>query len=587
MAKIKDDAGVIFSRILLITILAYCVGFLVYFGIAIFSFPEKYFLSLFRIKWTFLTGMRDFIHFLIPVHCAAILVAPSFTPPTEISFSSGGATSMQGKAMTQMVIFFLISTAIYTGMYEGIEPVLNRRIHNYRLQTELAKSYLAQGDSYRERGDQVESRQYYKRYLSIDPGNKEVADILNRSNNGTLQKAVREEHLMESNNEDPQSPQKLLRISREYAQNGDLFTAYYFATLSANTAEAQGTIREDARRYSAVLLQQLKSSIAAVEESQTEKTFRAKQRAMDDLSSNDPASMIRAYFDLTELKTNQPEDNEIDILLQESLKRLRAVTFFLPKAKDAAAMPGIQQVFFVNAGESLYPVQIMYFGKLIRTVAGAYVQGVEILEFDIDRNLTFQLSAPYGELLENDSGTRSLILRGIDPEDKNKNIEPHYISGSRLDPSPDVFGVFPTFLDLELLAGNDVTSTGLAALLNMGAIAERYGYRKEPSQIEALVRLTRPFGFFILSLLSAMLGWRMKSEAGRPPIFPLLFIPFFPVAVYFCVTAYQYTQRILLGVILLSSGFTLALITEFTIQGVLIIGAALLFAGYSMPSHET
>ena len=82
MAKKRDDYTMLRGRIFLTILSVYGLSLLVFFVYCVFTFPEKNFLSPFRLSWTLLQTVAYFIENLIPVHCAAVLLACSlFTPP--------------------------------------------------------------------------------------------------------------------------------------------------------------------------------------------------------------------------------------------------------------------------------------------------------------------------------------------------------------------------------------------------------------------------------------------------------------------------------------------------------------------------
>ena len=71
MARKRDDYSVLRMRIVLTILSGYGLALIVFFGYALFTFPEKYFLGPFRLNWTLIQTAMYFIENLIPIHCAA------------------------------------------------------------------------------------------------------------------------------------------------------------------------------------------------------------------------------------------------------------------------------------------------------------------------------------------------------------------------------------------------------------------------------------------------------------------------------------------------------------------------------------
>ena len=585
MAKTSDDYSVLRMRIVLTILSAYGLALIVFSCYALFTFPEKYFLGPFRFNWTMIQTVVYFIENLIPVNCAAVLLACSLFAPPVPPLKSGIKEAF-GRLISSTVVVFIIAGLAYVTLSEGLLPSLHRNLDDLRNRTTVARSYLELAEQAYAVGNTRLRKAYLEYYLTLDPENKTAADTL-----ANLRIYASEN----AGPEDGPEPRKqarlidldtaeLFRRAEDSLEAEDYFTAYYFADLARALSPPASTDAGRADELAAAIQAHLDSYKASTEEKTRKAIFEIKTQGHSDLSSNELSLVMRAYYTFLHLSERDPRDLEAKKYLTESVDKLETMAFFRDEIEQFGAMPGINWLFFLNSEAMSENTQILAMGGIITTEKGTYARDIEALTISPSGGVVCRFSARAGKIMNDHEGRPALFMVGIDRANSSNPLLPVYHQGD----CDSILYILPPLEDLRLLGmeGRRIESRHLTSLWGMWDKVTPYGYPADVIQIAALMRVAAAFGFIILSLFSLSVGWKLKPSGSLPVFIGILLIPVLPFAAYFLVRLYDYLLTLIVGSALLAWGFSPALIILIALQFALLVMSISTLASQSLKVRE-
>ena len=580
MAKNRDDYFKFRNRIVITILAAYALALLIFFTYSLFTFPEKYFLVPFRSGWTFLRMGAYFIENLIPVHCAAVLVACSVFSPPSPSLKSELQESFK-RLILSTVVVFLVAGIVYASLAEGVLPAIYGRLRRLENRTAVARSYLELAEQARMDENWKLRRAYLEYYLTIDPGNRNAVAAL-----AELNKRPAEEE-SDSENREPRKQARLMDLqlvelfakAEASLEEEDYYTAYYFADLAEALAPAGSTEADRAGEIAASIQRRLSSYKADSAELQSKALFEIKTQGYSDLSSSELPLVTRAYYTFLHLEEEFPEDREAQKYLAEATEKLRTMAFFRDEVERFRSMPGINQLFFRNGA------QLVAIGGIITTDEGTYARDIEAITFDENGETVSHFTAQAGKIMANEENRQMLYMVGLDRSDSSNTLLPEYFVGE----PGSVFRLEPSMEELTLLGseGRDIESHHLNRLWGLWEKVAPFGYPSDNILIVTFMRVASAFTIIILSLIALYLGWKLRPRANFPFFAGIIIVPILPVAAYLFTGFYEYVLKLLVGSALLAWGFVPALIVLMALLFALIAFSISIIAAQSLKLRET
>lgn len=585
----RDDFSSLRHRITITILIAYALSFLFFGFYSFFTFPEKYFLAPFRLRWSFLQALVYFITTLNPVQCTAVLLACSFTAPPVPSFRTSPGEAIT-KLLSSTVVVLIVFGALAIGLNEGLKPYVQANITQLRERTTVARNYFDLAGVKRSEGELRLAEAYLVFYLTMDGKNDSALEMLNdirkRMDDADITSVTAEPRprarLAELDAQD------LLEKAEKALQAEDYYTAYYFANLAKEISPVGSTNYRFATNVTAAIQDRLSSFQAGAREIEIKSIFEVKTSAYNDLASNDVQLISRAYYTFKTLTERYPEDTEARAFYSESVAKLSTMAYFINEVEDLIAMPGLTELFFVNASSEDGSVEIVSLGTLINTDEGVYAQDIEVVSFGSDGSLLCRLSAETGKIMPGPSGGLALYMRGVDPFSERGTVLPIVVDSIDDDVCGEILPLSLSGLDFEFVShsGRDLKSYHLNKLYNMMEAVANRGYPEDVIQAAFLARISSAFGIIILSLLALAVGWRLRSPTGRPSIGGIIFIPSFPFIAYFIIQVYEYLHRLAIGAVLIRWDYVVALIVLVVMEFLLLAASILILTTQSVKIRE-
>jgi hypothetical protein len=554
------------SRLAPFLFAAYALGFAACAAYAFFTYSVSAYLPGMRIEFIIKRAFVLFVDYLIPLHAAAVAVAASLAG-REPARTAGPAQPFS-QIVSSALVAFLLLTVAYTALYEGLYPRARARLSDMRYQTQLARAYKKQAASRAAAGDFTAARDAADRYLAIDPTNAQmIAERAAAETKATRQKASTVATGATPSADDAHA---LVEKARAALDQRDWYHAHYYAQSAAAI---------DPRRADAQLLasQAWEHIVAESKGMGASELFLRKKAAYTLLVGGDA---LAAYYSFVELAAAYPKDPDVATYLAEAREKLKSATFFLNAARAMEGLPGSQGILFLNRTDAEY-TEAVYFGTMVETAGGdVFFFDIEAIRYSAAGAVLWHFTAPYGMRQPNNS----VLMRCIDQTDRTVQYVPTYLRGSRPDPDRNLLVVKPSVEELRALSTrrDSLSVMGIADLWRLRNDLGAHGMTRQAITVEMTMRMVMPFAFLILSVLCVALGWAFRTRyPGKLPFGNILLLPLVPVVMALFALLYLYAHRIVIGFVVLASGFGVALAVIGALQVALLAAALVLMAGQS------
>ena len=562
------------SRITPFLLAFYAVSLAAFFVYAIVTFSATSVLPSLRWEYAVNRAFVLFMDYLLPIHAAAVAVAAS------LSFDGGAARPVGparpfSRIVSSTLVAFLFLTAVYTALAEGVAPAARKRLSDMQYLSKVAGEYKKRAAAAMQAGDYVTAGDAFSRYLDVDPGNKQMAELqLEASSRAARQGAPVPEKVPagSSANVDQGEAQALVEKARFYMTQKDWFSAHYYA---------QAAVTQDPRRVDALAIaseagNRLAGDTRLQADRKTAELFQRKKDALEKLESGDA---LGAYYSFVVLAAEQPKDPDIANYLGEAAAAVRKAAFFLDEAQKIETLPGTQGILFLNRfdAESTEAVSV---GKMVEIPGGdAFFFDIEAVHYDTAGTVAWHFTAPFGR-----RDGDSILMHAMDRRNPAVQLLPLYIEGTR--PAPDRFllRLTPSLEELRALSSSRTALAGMSIgeMWRLRGRLGSYGLARQSISVEMTMRLVMPFAFLILSILCTAMGWSMRVRGGgRLPAIGIVLMPLLPVVLALMSLLYLHAHRVIVGFTVIAFGLTVAFIALAALQLVLLAFSLVLLAGQS------
>ena len=228
----------------------YSLSFLAFVAYALLTFSASVYLPSMQWEYALKRGFVLFMDYLIPVHAAAIAVGASLAGMGRTARVQGAPAQPFSRMVSSTLVTFLVLTAGYAVLFEGVYPAAVRRISDMQYQSRVAAEYRQEAAATEKSGDYRGSLDAVNRYLAIDKGNKSFTDKrLELIALAAKQAAPAPLPAVAGLTAETGalSAQALMEKAQYYFERQDWFSAHYYAQ-SAASLDAR---RTDAQRLAA------------------------------------------------------------------------------------------------------------------------------------------------------------------------------------------------------------------------------------------------------------------------------------------------------------------------------------------------
>ena len=560
-------------------------------------------LRIFSVPWRITRGLIDFI-ILFPALAFSGMVIPfglQNPPPDKFSgFSSKFLEIIKGH-----ILFAIIASAVYGLLSLLALPLLMNYQGSVTYESQL---YEASRKAARESvniDDWHEAARYIAICENIWPNSDELESLRDTVRLGLddLEMAGAAETRRENGDDPwdtlgvpgqwaPVDASQAYSMAQQAFREEKYYNAHWLATLAARLSRDGSAEKAAIELFAAQAWNKIDSLEPNSREIQTFALFQRKQDGYNAMVSGD---WIRAYYIFQDLIPLTPNDTELQNFFAMTKEGVEKTAFFLDEMNMDIGELQTGAVFSLpvtknNASAS--GRMILRMDALSTFPDYSYGTKIEILSFNSSGAIAYRLQAPYGKIIplnlnadDGTAGTRGrttrqsvLLMNALDRNDKHAGLIPESTgpekpAGSQLilDVTYDDFLVLSQVRrGLEGLSVQDL----FEGIQRLGA----YGYIPEVFEAEILNRFAEPIIFLPMAILVIILGWRFRAiKRPRYMIIPMTAV--LPV-VFAGVTAFYRSVTNTVGIsLVLSMGFTAALLTFFGISFVFFVIVLIVLAG--------
>lgn len=549
----------------------YLGGLLFAFGLAFWGFAEKEVDIIYRSGWIVDEAFLLFCRWFTALTLTAVLANFSL-------FYGGrrtGTTNFPGFSQTiiRALIIIMILTAVLTLIHEVWEPHLQRNQSSRVVKTTLIETSREAVREARSRGEFQKALFHQKRYNLLKP-----EDVQGQKALREIEILVEEQEQIGNEASRKRAPAPTGGMSAQEAmeralaawEDQDFFTANYYAQLGYQIDDS----REDAREM-------ITRSRAAIDESrplpveeELARLFSEKERGYEALNRGD---FLKAYYVFRDLRDEHPHDPDVQEYFGRAEKRLAAEAFFQDELIKLTGNPGRSEVAFVNADDKT-GTELVFIDELINGGGHFYARGIEFIRIAFDGTLEHHFTAPWGKIVEG-----RMLLKCVDRRRNEIISDAVYHTGRPEEALSSFFTLKPRTEQLPALSlkPESLKNISFLELLRIEKVVDEFGRSRYLVQAAILDRLALPFLFVGVSFFFIGLGWSLRLGPKGSLLFGSLMLPLMVLVIHRLFGLLSFTAALICRGLLISLGFTPALILFIVLQ-VLFLFLIFLYLGSRM-----
>ncbi|MCL2441550.1 MAG: hypothetical protein FWD14_07395 [Treponema sp.] len=388
----------------------------------------------------------------------------------------------------------------------------------------------------------------------------------------------RERHRAEvsplSADQQPLTSTQAISMGRTAFNEERYFDAHWLANLGMRLAVRGSAEAANATRLSSDAWNMISSLAPNRTETRQFELFNLKLSGYQAMGTND---WIRAYYIFQELLTYTPDDPDAKKFFAASETGSKETAFFIDEMELSLGeiLNGVVLSIPCNTGRA-----VMRFSSLTTSPDIAYGFGFEFMEFDNYSNLKSSLTSRYVKLIPvilNGKQQIHILTHALDRYDQNNSFQSEWLYGS-----PTAAGIIldVSFEDLILISRvrRGLSNLHLNELFSASARLTNAGYVHQIFQAEILNRLGAALFFLPMAIIVIVIAWRYRAKQKPRYLFVLL-LPVLPVVFHGFVFLYRSVINTLGIWLVLSVGFTAALVLLIITFAVTLFGSLIVLAG--------
>jgi len=546
-------------------------------------------LPIYSLNWKLLRGVLDLFD-LFPALVFSALVIPFGMASFEENYQS--FSDIFFKRLLVSVITAICAAVVYGIIFFLVLPMLKNYEENLRFSGELYQ--LAKKNAYERKasGDWQEASQFLAICDNIWFNSPELNDLRDdveiniirlQSEESRERSNARQAITSEwrgadisplSGNQQPLDSAQAIAMYAVAFREERFFDAHWLATLAGRLAREGSPEASTAARLAGEAWNKISSQAPNRMETRFYQLYNLKLSGYQAMSAGD---WIRAFYIFQELLSLTPDDPDAVNFLAASERGAKEYAFFLDEMELAMGEILTGAVFSLPSGTGRAALRFL---SLTTSEDVAYVIGFEYMDFDVNSSLRASVSAPYAKLLPFNLNEKSQVLvltHVLDRHNKDNSFEGQWLVG-RMTAAGILLDI--SYEDLLLISNvrHGLSNLQIDELFTASEKLDNFGYVSQIFQAEILNRFGSALFFLPMAIFIIILGWRYRAKTKPRYLFVLL-LPVLPVVFHGFVFMYQSVINISGIWLVLSLGFTAALIVLIAALGLLLFVSLIILAG--------
>jgi len=527
-------------------------------------------LLLYSRKWRFLHGVLEIFN-MFPAVAFSALVIPFGIFSLEDRYQS--FSEMFFKHLVSSVITAIVAAILYGLIFFLVFPLVKNYEENLIYSGDMYRLAKKSALECRDSGDWEKASQFLDicdhvwynspelKSLREEVTIKLHEDVSEKSEEKNRARAAlaADYHFSDivplSEDQKPVDAAQAITMSRVAFKERRYYDSHWLANLGTRLAVRGSVEAANAARLASEAWNMIASLAPNAKEERLFELYNLKLSGYQAMASGE---WIRAFYIFQELLTYTPDDPDAKNFIAVSEKNAKEIAFFIEEMELSLGENLNGAIFSIPGADGR---AVLRFNSLTTTDDVAYGAGFEYMEFDSNMTPKTSVVSQYAKLtpfILDGKPQVYVLTHALDRFDKNNDFKGEWLIGS-----PVVGGIFLNISYEDLLIITDVrrglTNLRINELFAASKKLENYGYISQIFQAEIFNRLGCVLYFLPMAIFIIAFAWRYRTK-GKPRYLFVILLPVLPVVFHGFVFLYRSVINTLGIWLILSFGFTTALI---------------------------
>nr|AGS51829.1 hypothetical protein [uncultured bacterium contig00066] len=551
-------------------------------------------LEIFARNWRIIQGLLEVFNFF-PALALSALILPFGLSAFEENYQS--FSEIFFKRLIVSVVLAICAAVIYGLVYFLVLPTVKNNEENMRFEGEvyqLAKTYAQERGA---EGNWQEASQFLAICDVIWP-NSPSLEGLRTDIEVNLQKAQATESREESQaraalsrdwrgadvsalpgSQQPVDATQAITLGRTAFNETRYYDAHWLATLAGRLAIPGSPEAATAARLASEAWNMIASQAPNRMETRLYQLYNLKLSGYQAMQSSD---WIRAFYIFQELLSLTPDDPDAANFYAASELGAKEYAFFIDEMELSLGTIQTGALFSLPAAgqtSSQNGRAVLRFSSLTTSADVSYGMGVEYMAFDANSVPTASVRSRYAKLLPVTLDEKEhvlILMHALDRYDQNNSYDSEWLLGAKI-PGGIILNV--SYEDLLLFSHirRGLPNLQIDELFLASGKVEAAGYVYQIFDAEILNRIGTVIFLLPMAVIVIVLGWRYRVKAKPRYVF-ILMLPVLPVVFHGFVFLYRSVFNTLGIWLVLSIGFTAALVVYIFVAAVIMLVSLIVLA---------
>ncbi len=564
----KSNTQKVLYTLLVVYILS-LVALFIFNLIDINLFKNDEIIEIFRIGIALDKALDFYLENFIAIHTAGIIILYSIFFKPEIMKTTVDRFS---KLISSSIITFSVLSLIYLILIILIAPSVKSSLQGKINLNNTAVFFLNTAQENYEKENYEQAVKYFDLYLSIDNNNRDIHTIKQFTEEKIGKPVVvdntisEDKEVTEVDIEETAESFALLNKAKDFFEQKDYASAHYYAKIVYDLNPGNNAAK--------ILLEEALAQLYTFKPADSnpeyylykDEDYSLYELKVKGYSALQSENYIEAYLIFEILTEASPDNKEINDFFIKSREGLKTFSFFYSEIEEINTMPDINNIIFLNNHEDTK--EIILIGHMYHIGPQIYFKNIDVIRLNNAGNIIFSIFSEYGKYINNFINLNYIKEDDQIVFDEDKMIE---------------LNININLLPYFSIEKNTINTINLNDLFSVRDLYDDAGYNKKNIELEFFIKIIHPCLFLILSLLSISIGWAYRARyLGRPPIITYIIMPIMPFVNAIIISLIIYFHKILIGYILVTSGFIITLISLIIIEFILFVIALIILSGQRM-----
>jgi len=538
-------------------------------------------LMIYSRAWRLVQGALALFN-LFPALALSALVVPFGLASYEENYQS--FSQLFFKRIAPSIITAIIAAVVYGAIFFLAFPMVKNYEENLRFSGELYQLAKKNAFDNAEAGEWYEASQFVEICDQIWYKSEELNELKDRITinlekqyfKESEERALARESLSKnrqdtevvalSENQEPVDATEAIAMSMTAFGERRYFDAHWLANLGMRLSPNGSAQEASAKRLASESWNMITSLAPNKRE---ERLFFLHNMKLSGYQAMNAERWIDAYYIFLELLSHTPDDPDAANFLAVSERNAVKTAFFTDEMSLTMGETINGPLFSLPTGNGR---AVLRFSALTALADVSYGIQFEYMRFDERNNLLESVVSDYAKILPFSTNNKPQVLvmtHALDRDYKEKSLEGKWLAGERnaggimLDISYDIF-----LLVTQVRFG--LSNLQINELFQASKELEKTGYISRIFQAEILYRFGTVLFLLPMSIFIIIIGWRYRAKT-KPRYLFILLLPILPIVFHSMVFLYRTVLNTLGIWLVITFGFTPALIALLVAFGLLLV----------------